>query len=80
MQWFMMVNFGVPVREQECMTKEGIFEEKESKKSFSVLRKMKRGEIPQGAKPLHLGGLVFPGGGFVGQSWMNFSWVGFGEL
>jgi hypothetical protein len=40
---FAMVTFGVPIREQGHTTKEGRFEDKESKKSSVVLRQMKEG-------------------------------------
>jgi hypothetical protein len=39
---------------------EGNLEDKESKKSFVVRRQTKRGELPQGAKSLHMGGILLP--------------------
>jgi hypothetical protein len=58
----MMVTFGVHIREQGCTTKEGDLNNKESKINSVILRQtwMKRGELPQGAKSLHMGGLVLP--------------------
>jgi hypothetical protein len=55
-----MVTFGVPIREQGCTNKRGRFEDKERKKRSAVMRKTKRGDLPQGAKSLHLGALFFP--------------------
>jgi hypothetical protein len=36
------VTFEVPIREQGCKTKEGKYEDKESKKRYAVMRKTKR--------------------------------------
>jgi hypothetical protein len=57
---FTMATFAVPVREQVCTTKEGRFEDKKSNKIYAILRQTKSGELPQGAKSLHLGGLLLP--------------------
>jgi hypothetical protein len=57
---FTMATFAVPVREQGCTTKEGRFEDKKSKKIYAIPRQTKSGELPQGARSLHLGGLALP--------------------
>jgi hypothetical protein len=51
--------FGVHIKEQGRTNKK---ESEENKISSAVLQHIwiRRGEIPQGAKLLHLGGLVFP--------------------
>jgi hypothetical protein len=55
-------------------------EDKERKKNIAILRRMKRGEIPQGSTLLNMGELVLPLGGFVGRSCETFFWADFGEV
>ena len=58
MQWFMMVIFGVPIREQGQTTKKGRLGRQVEQEELCSSKAEEEGELPQGAKSLHLGGLV----------------------
>jgi hypothetical protein len=56
----MMVTFGVLIKEQGRKTKEGRTWKMRRVREFYGSKVDKEGEHPQGAKSLHLGGLVLP--------------------
>jgi hypothetical protein len=56
----MMVTFGEPIREQGHTTKEGKFWKDKETREICDSEADEEEELPQGAKSLHMGGLVFP--------------------
>jgi hypothetical protein len=55
-----MVNFGVPIREEGCTTKEGILGRLGKKEELCGFEVDKEGALTPGSKSPHLEGIVFP--------------------
>jgi hypothetical protein len=74
-----MVTFGVHIREQ-AHNKGRKLERQGEKEELCGSKANEECELPQGAKFLHLGGLVLPFGGFDGKSWASVFWASFAEV
>jgi hypothetical protein len=59
-RWFAMMDFGEPIKEKGCTTKEGNFGKTRRERKLCDSKADNGMQLPQGAKSLHLGGLVLP--------------------